>query len=426
MPRIHAAVLSCSLSSLLLASPTRGDEPKPAGWTPERMLQVKQVGGVQVSPDGRRVAYVVRRTVMEDQRSEFLAQVHVADADGGHAFPLTQGETSAEAPQWSPDGEQIAFLTRRSGQVQVWIIRVAGGEARQATDARGGVIGFRWAPDGRRIAYVATDPTPQEREQKSKQKDDARIVDQPMNLNRLSVIEVDGLGKPRAGRPITGHDLSIHTEPGPGFDWSPDGQAIVFAHTPTARADDWTKADISIVQVESDKVRPLVHTGRAELAPFYSPDGRQVAYVASDDPPTWAYDFSAQVVPAGGGQPRKLADSFDHRPELLGWSADGRRLLYRENRWTTTQLYALPLEGEPVGIGPQDGVLAEASLNATRTAMGFSYQTADRPAEAHVARLDHPEPVQLSRVNGDLPRPRWAGPRPSAGNPATGGRSRAC
>src|SRR5262245_38500838 len=131
MPKTCAAILIAALVLSWLSTPIYGDDTKPGGWTPEAMLEVKQVGGVQVSPDGRRVAYVVRRAVMADERSEFIAQVHVADADGGRAYPLTQGEPSCEAPQWSPEGERIAFLTKRSDQTQVWIIRVDGGEARQ-------------------------------------------------------------------------------------------------------------------------------------------------------------------------------------------------------------------------------------------------------------------------------------------------------
>src|SRR5205814_9310357 len=145
------------------------------------------------------------------------------------------------------------------------------------------VVGFRWAPDGKSIAYVATDPTPEEWEKRGKQKDDARVVDERINRNRLYVIDEDGVGGKRDGRRITAGDFHIHGEAGPGFDWSPDGKAIVFAHTPTPRADDWTRGDISIVEVESGKVRPLVHTGPAELSPFYSPDGRRIACVATDD-----------------------------------------------------------------------------------------------------------------------------------------------
>ena len=41
------------------------------GWTPEAMIKVRQVGGAQVSPDGKRVAYVVRQAVMSGEKSEF-------------------------------------------------------------------------------------------------------------------------------------------------------------------------------------------------------------------------------------------------------------------------------------------------------------------------------------------------------------------
>ena len=403
MSRTLRPALALLVSSILSSAPACGDEAGPDGWTPEAMLRVRQVGAVQVSPDGKRVAYVIRRAVMDDRRSEFVARIHVADADGGHAYPLTGGDTSCDGPQWSPDGEQVAFLTRRSGKAQVWVIRVDGGEARQLTDAEGAVVGFRWSPDGKRLACVATDPTPPAREKKVAAKDDARVVDEEIKRNRLYVIEGADHREKQEGRPLTKGDLSIYDDTGPGFDWSPDGKAIAFAHTPTPRADDWTKADISVVELDGGAITPLAHGGRAESSPFYSPDGRSIAFVASDDPPTWAFDSAVYVVAVAGGTPRKLADSFDHRPELLGWSADGTRLLYRENRGTTTRLYALPLEGKPEGIGPEDGVVAEAGLNPTRTALGYGFQTAGRPAEAFRLGLDGQPPVQVSHANADLP-----------------------
>jgi dipeptidyl aminopeptidase/acylaminoacyl peptidase len=400
---------------------------KAEGWTPEAMFQVKLVGDVQVSPDGKKVAYAIREAVMNAETSEFTAQVHVADADGGNAYQLTQGEASSAGPQWAPDGERIAFLSKRSGKSQVWIIALKGGEARQLTNAEGGVVSVRWAPDGKRVAYVATDPKSAEEEQKSKAKDDARVVDQQIKRNRLYVLELDDKGGKQEGRKFTEGDLSVHGEFGPGFDWSPDGKTIVFAHTPTPGADDWIKSDISVVDLSSGTVKPLAHTGRAESAPYYSPDGRLIAYVASDDPPSWAWDYSVYAVPSEGGTPRKLANTFDHRPELLGWSAQGDRLFYRENRGTTTRLYALPLNGEPVAIGPEDGVVTEPSLNSSRSIVGFSYQTASQPTEAYLIQLGtNPsaatprpnaatqvdraragasgnKPVQVSHANKDLP-----------------------
>jgi len=392
------------LFTILSAAHAQGaDKSKPTGWTPEGMLQFKQVGGVQVSPDGKKVVFVVRRAVMDGEKSEFVSQIHVANHDGTGGYPLTQAEHSSDNPQWSPDGETIAFLSKRSDKTQVWVIRVQGGEARRLTDDKGGVISLRWSPDGQRVAYVATDPVPEDREKKVKEKYDARVVEEQFQRNRLYVIDVGQKpGKPEPHR-LTEGDLSVHGDTTPGFDWSPDGKIIVFAHVPTPSADDWTQGDLSVVDVATGTVKPLVHSGHAETSPFFSPDGRWVAYVASDDPPTWAFDSAVHVVPTGGGSPRKLVDSFDHRPELLGWTADGQRLLFRENRGTTTRLYAQPLDGEPRGIGPEDGVVAEASLSPTRTAIGFNFQRADKPTEAFLVRLDQTESVKVSRVNDGSP-----------------------
>jgi dipeptidyl aminopeptidase/acylaminoacyl peptidase len=384
-------------------------------WTPEAMLAVQQLGGVQVAPDGRRVAFVVREAVMTGERSAFVSQIHVADADGGGAFPLTRGEQSSDSPQWSPDGEQIAFLSRRSGKDQVWLIRVRGGESRRLTDAETGVVGFRWSPDGTRIAFTSADPTSPDRRDREQAKDDARVVDEHPRIDRLRVIAVE---EPAAGTPrvdtLSPRDFSVA---GP-FDWSPDGMLIAFAHSPSARADDWRRSDIAIVDVNAARVQPLVHTSAAERAPVFSPDGSQVAYLASDDPPSWGLDSTVHVVARSGGSPRALAATFDRRPELLGWSADGRSLFCREHRGTTARLYRVPIEGEPRAIGPCDGVIAGAALNRARTRIGYIYQTTDKPPEAYVSRLDPFDPTAVSRVNAGTPdRPlgrteviRWAAP----------------
>jgi dipeptidyl aminopeptidase/acylaminoacyl peptidase len=395
-----ASFVVCLLSATLAHGADNGPSRR---WTPEAMIQVKQVGGVQVSPDGKQAAFVVRRAVMDGERSEFVPRIVIAGASGGNEFPLTWGEHSSEGPQWSPDGAQIAFLSRRSGKTQIWLIRVSGGEARRLTDARSDVLSFRWSPDGRQIAYVAADPLSDAREKKVREKDDARVIDEQVPQNRLYAITIDGGEKPRQGRTLTQGEFSIYADSSPGFDWSPDGKTIVFAHTPTPGSDDWTKSDLSVVNVATSAVTALVHSGRSESSPFFAPDGRSIAFAASDDPPTWAFDSSLYLIPSGGATPRKLADSFDHRPELLGWTAGGDRLIYRENRGTTTRLYALPLDGAPQPLGPEAGVVAEPSLNATRTALGFSYQTVDQPAEAFVVRLDRPDAIQVSHVHNDLP-----------------------
>ena len=352
------------------------------------MLQLKQVGGVQVSPNGKKVAFAVRRAVMDGEKSEFVSQIHVANQDGTGEYALTHSEQSSDNPQWSPDGETIAFLSKRSDKTQIWLIRVEGGEARKLTDAKGGVISVRWSPDGQRVAYVATDPVPEGQAKKVKEKNDVRVVDEQVQRNRLYVIDMGQEAAKPEQHGLTPGDLSIMADTTSGFDWSPDGRTIVFAHVPSPNADDWTKSDLSVVDVKTGQSSLWSRQERRRPRRSSRPTVAGSPTSASDDPPTWAFDSAVHVVATEGGSPRKLVDSFDHRPELLGWTADGQRLLFRENRGTTTRLYALPLEGEPRGIGPEDGVVAEASLNRTRTAIGFNFQRADKLTEAFFVRLD--------------------------------------
>ncbi len=75
---------------------------KPAAWTPELMMKVKDLTSIQVSPDGKKVAYAVRQAIMEGNKSEYLTHIYLANVDGSDTFQLTQGEKPCEQPQWSP------------------------------------------------------------------------------------------------------------------------------------------------------------------------------------------------------------------------------------------------------------------------------------------------------------------------------------
>jgi hypothetical protein len=79
----------------------------PSGWTPELSMQLKNVGFVVPSPDGRLVAYTQTQAVMEDEKSEMVTQIFLAKADGSHRIQLTRGEKSSTSPEFSPDGRYV-------------------------------------------------------------------------------------------------------------------------------------------------------------------------------------------------------------------------------------------------------------------------------------------------------------------------------
>ena len=124
--------------------------------TVDDLLGVRTLGGAQISPDGRWVAYSV--TESDFKQNAFVTHLWLANAQTGRTMQLTRGEKSAGNPQWSPDGEWLAFTSARAGDKnQIFALHPDGGEGVQLTKAENGVAGFAWARDGKRIAFTASD-----------------------------------------------------------------------------------------------------------------------------------------------------------------------------------------------------------------------------------------------------------------------------
>jgi dipeptidyl aminopeptidase/acylaminoacyl peptidase len=392
-------------------------------WTPDDMLKVKTVGDVQVSPDGHHVAFTV--TQHDLQKSEPVTQVWVACADVGiHCeWQLSHGTRSASSPRWSPDGRRIAYLSSQSGVNNVWVVEWDGGSALQLTWSRAGVSAFRWSNNGRFVAFTASKDVPEEDQRRKQNKEDWRVLDADFAYERLWVIPAilkDGAHP--AARLLTRQNYHLGGAFGGGFlDWSPDDRKIVFAHMPRPRFDDWRKLDIAEADVGSGEIRAVSETPAAEDTPMYSPDGKWIAFRRSDEPPGWAKDFRIFVVPASGGTPQPLADTFNREPTLLGWSADSHSVIVQEARGTIHLFYRLPLDGPPATLPMSapvvQGSITGASLNQTRSTIGFSLQDSTTPPEAYLLRLEG-STFQVSRVNSTLSKlplgrtqaVRWEGP----------------
>jgi Tol biopolymer transport system component len=61
------------------------------------------------SPDGSKVLYTVREAVMTDDRSEYVNQVFLCNADGSNTIQLTKGDKNSANPKWSPDWQMDRF-----------------------------------------------------------------------------------------------------------------------------------------------------------------------------------------------------------------------------------------------------------------------------------------------------------------------------
>ena len=372
-------------------------------WDPELQLKVKAVGAPRVSPDGSRLVYTVNDAVMTPDRSEFVSQIWMANIATKQNMQLTFGDKTSTNPKWSPDGKWLAFVSnRKDNRNNLYRLSIDGGEAEPLTELKTNVTDFDWSPDGRYIAYTTTDPKTEEEEKNDKGRNDFRWVDENLKMSRLYVIPVekDANGK-REPRKLTTENYNVGD-----FDWSADGSRIAFSHTKTPGANDWTTADVSIVEVANGNVTVLANTPAAEDSPVYSPDGKSIALTVTDNPPTWATRATIQIFPANGGQPKVLLASYDEQPNVAGWSADGKKVYFSEAKGTGTQIYVIDVATNHIDeIKHDTAVLNAISLNRGGTTFGFTRQTSDTPADAWVASVNDFKPLQISHANADLKLP---------------------
>src|SRR5579863_3318281 len=114
--------------------------------TIDQSLSTQSVGGAEISPDGRYVAYLVQQATWDD--NDFVSQIWIASTTTGERYRLTSGKKSSTGPVWSPDSKRLAFTSDRDGKRQIYLISPTGGEAVALTAEDNGVGALAWSPDG--------------------------------------------------------------------------------------------------------------------------------------------------------------------------------------------------------------------------------------------------------------------------------------
>src|SRR6202048_307876 len=288
--------------------------------TVDDLLTIKSVGGTQISPDGKWVAYTVGYG--DFKQDAFINQIWLVQTDSAKTFQLTRGGRSSTNPRWSPDGQWLAFLSnRQEDKNQIFVINPAGGEAQQLTKSETAIGSFAWSEDGKTIAYTATEPQPQALKDRKDYLGDYDVVRNGYTYVHLWTSNVaDAMNAPVVGKQRTRKkDFSIDS-----FSWSPDGSSIVFSATLNPDLIQGVTSDIYLLKLSDDSVRKLVDLPGPDSNPRFSPDGKQIVFSsAMGNKVYFASNSRLAVVSAEGGMPKSITDSFDENPGLVEWKTDG-------------------------------------------------------------------------------------------------------
>ncbi len=199
----------CSVASLVLyvavVSLRVGNAAETSRHVPtiDELLTIKSIGGAQISPDGKLVAYTV--TNGDFKQDAFVTQVWLVEVGAGRNIQLTRGEKSSTNPRWSPDSTWLAFTSNRiDDKNQIFVINPAGGEAIQLTKSETPIANFAWSEDGRSIAYTATEPVPQVSKDRKEYLGDYEVVRKDYNYAHLWTLDVnEALNGPVVGKQRT-------------------------------------------------------------------------------------------------------------------------------------------------------------------------------------------------------------------------------
>ncbi len=189
------------------------------------------------SPDGQSLAYTTYRPIPD---------VFVSLIYKGVLQNPTKSVGTNYLPVFSPDGKQIAFMSGRDGNPEIYVMNVDGSNLRRLTNHPAGDTTPTWSPSGSQIAFTS--------DRSGKMQVYVMDSTDGSNLRRLTVNESEADRPTWSPRPFD--EIAFAARTGPGY-------------------------DIKILQVATGQVIQLTFGEGSNESPAFSPGGRHLAFTST-------------------------------------------------------------------------------------------------------------------------------------------------
>jgi TolB protein len=247
-----------------------------------------------------RIAYIAE-TGPKDARVKRLA---VMDSDGANHRFITNGQSIALTPRYSPDYKSIAYVSYVGKRVRIFVYDVDKGTQRLVTESTNATFAPRWSPDGRSLLY-------------------SMAVGGNTDIYRISAAG--------GGTPVR---LTSSPAIDVGGSYSPDGTRIVF------ESDRSGTQQLYVMNADGSDAQRISFGGGRYATPEWSPRGDQIAFTKI------AGNFRIGVMSPSGSGERLLTNGW--QDEAPSWSPNGRVLQFfrtSPGREGKSQIWQVDLTG---------------------------------------------------------------------------------
>ncbi|HET8554886.1 MAG TPA: S9 family peptidase [Rhodanobacteraceae bacterium] len=369
------------------------------------LVMLKRIGDPQLSPNGSKVLYTVRRT--DYAANKGITAIYEQNLSRSGAKPVKLVD-EASSPRWSRDGSRVYFLSARSGLTQLWTVPATGGTPVQVTHYPLDINNFTLSPDGIHVAvsmdvYTHCPDLACTRKQLDADKRDKSTGHLYKRLfvrhwdtwsdGRRSQLFVDTLsGNQQPVWVSKGIDGDVPSKPfgdASEYAFSPDGRSLYFDVRIAGSSEPWsTNFDIYRVPVDGSALPSNLTAANPAWDgwPVPSPDGKTLYYLAQTVPAFESDRFRVMKMDLATGKSVELDKDWDHSPGNMQISPDGAKLYVVAPDRMQNPLFTIDTDDGDVHQVVGDGSVTGYALSLTRIV---------------VARNDLKHPVALYAMRAD-------------------------
>ncbi len=297
-----------------------------------------------VSDDGRTIAYV--KLLSDWKENAFVGQIWVYDSELDSAFPVTPIESKGSIPQWAPDSEGLAFLSRvgpdNNKKAQLFVKRNLLEAPIQLTDCVDDVCSYTWASDGTGLFFATPAGEPDYMKKRRERVGDIEYHDREYRNNCIRFVSIDRKINKKNERYF--HPEKLKEESSKenkeddvsellidGKDYhvlslrpSRDGKMLLFSAAPNPNPEFSDDADFYALDLIKKSVRKLSIGTLIDAYGFdFSPDSSSICYGVASGDGEWYSNWVIQVLDLDSGNKRTLNGGVDESLSPIRWTERG-------------------------------------------------------------------------------------------------------